>query len=88
MFIRELAQQTGVSTKAIRFCESIGLLPLPARAANNYRLYTAEAVDRIRFIASARSLGLSLDEVTEFLQARDAGRLPCFVTKATNRSLV
>lgn len=77
MFIRELARQTGISAKAIRFYESIGLLPRPARAANNYRQYTVEDVDRLRFIASTRSLGFSLEEVTEFLQARDAGRLPC-----------
>lgn len=77
MFIRELAQQTGVSTKAIRFYESIGLVPPPSRAANNYREYTPEAVERLRFISSARSLGFGLDDIAEFLKARDLGQLPC-----------
>jgi DNA-binding transcriptional MerR regulator len=77
MFIRELAQQTGVSTKAIRFYESIGLVPPPSRAANNYRQYTPEAIERLRFISSARSLGFGLDDIAEFLKARDLGQLPC-----------
>ena len=54
MFIQELAQLTGVSTKTIRYYESIGLLPPPQRAANKYREYARAAVDRLRVIASAR----------------------------------
>ncbi len=77
MFIRELSQLTGISTKTIRFYESIGLLPQPARAANNYREYSAAAVERIRFIAGARALGFPLTDVAEFLQARDDHQLPC-----------
>ena len=40
MFIHELAKQTGVPTKTIRYYESIGLPPPAQRAANNYRQYT------------------------------------------------
>ncbi len=39
MLIHELATQTHVSTKTIRYYESIGLLPRPKRAVNNYRPY-------------------------------------------------
>jgi DNA-binding transcriptional MerR regulator len=77
MFIRELAQQTGVSTKTIRFYESIGLLPSPTRADNNYRQYNRGDVERLRFIAAARGLGFSLDDIGEFLIARNNGALPC-----------
>ena len=70
MIIHELGRQTGVPAKTIRYYESIGLLPRPSRAANNYRQYTPADVERLQFIASARSLGLSLDDVSEFLAAR------------------
>ncbi|MCL4489294.1 MAG: MerR family transcriptional regulator [Chloroflexi bacterium] len=54
MVIRELAQQTRVPAKTIRYYESIGLLLRPKRAANNYRQYTPADAERLRFIASAR----------------------------------
>ena len=77
MFIQELAQLTGVSTKAIRYYESIGLLPPPQRAANQYREYARATVDRLRVIASARRLGIGLADIAELLAARDSEGLPC-----------
>ncbi len=77
MVIRELAQQTGVPAKTIRYYESIGLLPRPERTANNYRQYAPPDIERLRLIASARSLGLSLDDISEILAARDKGIAPC-----------
>lgn len=77
MFIHELAQLTGVSAKTIRYYESVGLMPDPGRAENNYRRYMPDAVDRLRFIVSARSLGFNLTDIGEFLTAREQGTLPC-----------
>ena len=89
MRIKELAAQTGVSAETIRYYESIGLLPAPKRAANNYREYTAADVERLRFIASARSLGLSPADIGDILAARDQGIAPCErVLSALDQSLV
>lgn len=77
MFIQELAKRSGVPAKTIRYYESIGLLPDPPRAENNYRQYSSEAVERLGFIVSARSLGFTLTDIGEFLTARDEGALPC-----------
>ena len=77
MFIHELAQASGVSARTIRYYESIGLVPNPQRAENNYRQYAPDALERLRFIVSARSLGFSLTDIGEFLSARDEGTLPC-----------
>lgn len=77
MLIREFSKRTGVPAKTIRYYESIGLLPNPKRADNNYRHYSPEAMERLRFIVSARSLGFTLNDIGEFLSARDAGTLPC-----------
>ncbi len=77
MLIRELAQRTGVPAKTIRYYEEIRLLPPPARQENNYRHYTEKDVERLRFIASARSLDFSLEDIAKVLATRDAGVAPC-----------
>ena len=77
MLIREVAAQTGVPPKTIRYYETIGLLPPAQRGSNNYRQYTAEDVDTLRLVAGARSLGFSLDDIADVLAARTAGIAPC-----------
>ena len=77
MLINELSRQTGIPAKTIRYYESIGLIPPPCRAANNYRQYATADVERLRFVASARSLGFSLTDVADILAARDQGIAPC-----------
>jgi DNA-binding transcriptional MerR regulator len=77
MQIRDLVRASGVSAKTIRYYESIRLLPPPERATNNYRRYQPADVERLRFIASARSLGVGLGDIAEILAARDQGSAPC-----------
>lgn len=77
MRIQTLAQQTGVPAKTIRYYEAVGVMPPPRRGANNYRIYTEADSERLRFIASARALGLSLAEIAAILAARDQGSAPC-----------
>lgn len=77
MFIQELSQLTGVTAKAIRYYESLGLMPLPRRADNNYRVYPSDAVERLRFIVAIRTLGFSLTDIAEFLEARGNNQLLC-----------
>jgi len=79
MKIHELAARTGVSPKTIRFYEARGVLPPPKRLPNGYRTYAEEDVDRLRFVAGARQLGLSLDDIQEILALRDRGEAPCRV---------
>ena len=77
MQIRDLVRASGVPAKTIRYYESIGLLPQAQRAANNYRRYQPTDVERLRFIVSARSLGIRLGDIAEILAARDQGIAPC-----------
>jgi len=77
MQIKELAQQVGVSAKTIRYYESVSLMPPPKRSENNYRQYDDTDVERLRFIASARSLGLAVKDIAEIMAARDNGIAPC-----------
>ncbi len=77
MLIREVAAQTGVPPKTIRYYETIGLLPPAQRGANNYRQYTTDDADTLKLVAGARSLGIALDDIADILAARTAGIAPC-----------
>ncbi len=77
MKIQELAQQTGVPAKTIRYYEHIGVLPPPARQPNGYRQYSQVDVNRLRLVAGARRLDLPLAEISEILDMRDRGEAPC-----------
>jgi DNA-binding transcriptional MerR regulator len=72
-----LAEHVGVTTKAVRFYESIGLLPAPARTGSGYRDYSEADAARLTFIKTAQRLGLSLDEIREIIALRDRGEQPC-----------
>src|SRR5215211_7677945 len=77
MKIQEFSQLTGLSTKTIRYYESIGLLSSPQRAANGYREYAEQHLAQARFVAGTRSLDLSLDEIREILAMQDRREAPC-----------
>src|SRR5918993_3598265 len=65
--IGELARQTGLSIKTIRYYERRGLLEQPPRTQGGYRLYGPEEVARLRFVQRAKLLGLTLAEIRELV---------------------
>ncbi len=82
MKIGELGHRCDVSTKTIRYYESIGLLDAPARAANGYRDYGDDAVERLGFIRDAQATGLTLAEVASVLELKGSGERSCAHTMA------
>ncbi len=62
MQIGEIASATGLSRDTLRFYEKRGLLRA-RRQANGYRDYPPEAVDWLRYIRLAQTLGFSLAEI-------------------------
>src|ERR671936_2011325 len=77
MRIGELADQAGISTKAIRYYEQIGILAPPARTSSGYRAYDQAALGRLGFVRAARALGLTLGEIRQIIAFRDDGTAPC-----------
>lgn len=67
MNIGEAARGTGISQRMIRHYEKIGLIPEPVRRESGYRDYSVGDVGRLRFIANARDLGFSIEEIGELL---------------------
>ncbi len=62
MQIGEIADATGLSRDTLRFYEKRGLLRA-RRRANGYRDYPPEAVDWLRYLRLAQSLGFTLAEI-------------------------
>ena len=62
MQIGEMADATGLSRDTLRFYEKRGLLRA-RRSANGYRDYPPEAVDWLRSIRLAQTLGFTLNEI-------------------------
>jgi MerR family transcriptional regulator, redox-sensitive transcriptional activator SoxR len=60
--IGEVARQTGKAASAIRYYESIGLLPAPIRVAGRRR-YSPETVRSLAVVETAQRAGLTLDEI-------------------------
>lgn len=71
MNIGQVSKATGVSLRMIRHYEGIGLMPPPDRRNNGYRDYPPPSIERLRFIANARDLGFSVDEISALLSLWD-----------------
>lgn len=67
MNIGTASRRSGVPAKTIRYYESIGLIRPADRRDNNYRDYSDEDVQTLRFISRARGLGFSVKEVGALL---------------------
>ncbi|WP_444943836.1 MerR family transcriptional regulator [Microbulbifer sp. ZKSA006] len=70
MNISQAAAHSGLSAKALRHYESIGLL-VPGRSANGYRDYTSADIETLCFVRRARACGFATEEVRALLGLRD-----------------
>jgi len=77
MRIGELAAESGVTTRTLRFYEEKGLLPPPGRASNGYREYDRRVLSRLDFIRRGRAAGLTLAQIRDVIDVRDGGDAPC-----------
>jgi MerR family transcriptional regulator, redox-sensitive transcriptional activator SoxR len=68
--IGEVARRAGVATSAIRYYESIGLLPEPERESGQRR-YDESVIGKLAFVGVAQSAGFSLDEIKELVEGVD-----------------
>ena len=67
MTIGQTADAVGVATSALRYYEREGLLKPVGRSISGYRLYDPTAVEQLRFIRTAQSVGFSLEDIKALL---------------------
>lgn len=66
MNINRASQLVDLPVKTIRYYEEIALV-VPARAANQYRVYSDADIHKLRFISKARALGFSIEDCRALL---------------------
>ena len=92
--IQDVAAETGLTTRAIRYYEELGLLEPAARSDGAYRLFDASDLERLRFIRSLRDdAGFSLAQIGQLLEdevarERNRGRLRSSGDEAERRALI
>jgi MerR family transcriptional regulator, copper efflux regulator len=72
--IGEVADRSGFTASALRYYEGIGLLAPAARTDAGYRIYDDQTLARLAFIARAKRLGCSLEEITDLASIWDGER--------------
>jgi len=76
MPIGRFARLTGLSVKALRHYDELGLLrPAAVDASTGYRSYSTEQVERAETIRLLRRLEFPLDEIASLLDADDPARV-------------
>ncbi|RFU85968.1 MerR family transcriptional regulator [Streptomyces triticagri] len=72
MLIGELAERTGVSTRALRHYEDRGLL-VPARNSSGYRVYAESDIARVAQIRAMIAAGLGTALIVRYLDCARGG---------------
>lgn len=70
MQIGDLAKKAGVSVRAVRYYEELGLLRPESHSIGGFRLYGGENLKRLKVINLMKEMGLSLSEIRKILTAK------------------
>ena len=73
--ISQLAKAADIPTTTVRYYERVGLVEPEDRSHGNYRLYSDESLDKLKFIRAAQATGFTLDDVRSLL-SNEAGDTP------------
>ena len=72
--VNQIAKQTHVSVRTLHHYDAIGLLKPTEITEAGYRLYDADALERLYLIIVYRELGFSLKKIAEILDSPDFDR--------------
>jgi len=83
--IGELAKASSVPTSTVRYYERAGLLRPTARSTANYRLYTDEDLQRLRFVRAAQATGFTLEDIGHLLRPASCHRVQRLIEERLGR---
>jgi DNA-binding transcriptional MerR regulator len=86
--IGQVALQSGIPIKTLRYYDELGLLRSPARSTGGFRLFPPEVFDRLTLIKGAQNLGLNLQEIKELLQICEQRECPCEAVRQKVESMI
>jgi len=72
-----VAKEAGVNVQTVLYYERRGLLPMPSRTTNGYRIFNDASVRRIRFIKRAQQLGFTLKQIMALLTLQSDRNASC-----------
>lgn len=75
--IGQMSRRTGVKVTTIRYYESRGLIPSPARTQGGQRRYDEAALERLAFLRHARELGFGLDDIADLMALAETPAKDC-----------
>jgi len=84
--IAEVARRSGFPATTLRYYEDVGLVAPADRTEAGYRLYDDRSLAKLAFIARAKQLGCTLEEITDLVAAWEGER--CEPVQARLRGLV
>jgi DNA-binding transcriptional MerR regulator len=84
--IAEVSRRSGFPASTLRYYEDVGLMPPAGRTDAGYRIYDDNSLAKLAFIARAKQLGCSLDEIADLVTAWEGDR--CEPVQVRLRELV
>jgi DNA-binding transcriptional MerR regulator len=75
--ISQLAHAAEVPTTTVRYYERVGLVQPEDRSGGNYRLYSDESLQKLKFIRAAQAIGFTLEDVKALLSAPNSNAASC-----------
>lgn len=84
--IKEISEELGISSHAIRFYEKKGMVDIP-RDKNGNRMFDEKSIDRLKAICHYRRVGMSLEDIKAILAEFDNHQLSTELLKKTKIEL-
>ena len=83
--IQEVAEETGLTPRSIRYYEERGLLRPAGRSGGDYRLYDTSDLEQLRFIKGLRDdAGLSIADISQVVEDEESRRRTRAALKLTD----
>ncbi|MDR3598544.1 MerR family transcriptional regulator [Clostridium sp.] len=73
--ISQIAKLVGVNKETIRYYEKFGLLPLPERKSNGYKIYTQHHIEIMEIILIVKDSEFTLNEIKDFISIQEENEI-------------